>query len=159
MPLLADVASVLVRALVMYAALVLVLRLNGNRALTNLRAFDLVVTFALGSVLAATLMAPDPALARGLTAVVLLLALQGALAWAAARSDAFARLVVSRPMVLARGGRVDAQRMRRANVTREQLATAARLSGAQGLDDVEEARLEPNGDVSVTLRRGGGTRS
>ncbi|HUH13323.1 MAG TPA: hypothetical protein VMK65_09445, partial [Longimicrobiales bacterium] len=39
-----------------YAALILILRISGKRTLTKLNAFDLVVTVALGSTLATTLL-------------------------------------------------------------------------------------------------------
>ena len=48
-----------------YASLVLVLRGSGKRTLAQLNAFDLVVTVALGSVLATILLSPDVSWSAG----------------------------------------------------------------------------------------------
>ena len=48
-----------------YAGLVLVLRISGKRTLAKLNAFDLVVTVALGSILASILLQESVALAEG----------------------------------------------------------------------------------------------
>ena len=48
-----------------YASLVLVLRGSGKRTLAQLNAFDLVVTVALGSVLATILLSPDVSWSEG----------------------------------------------------------------------------------------------
>lgn len=48
-----------------YSALVVVLRVSGKRTLSKMNAFDFVVTVALGSTLASTLLSKGVALAEG----------------------------------------------------------------------------------------------
>lgn len=83
-----------------YLALVLVLRVSGKRSLAKLNAFDPVVTVALGSTLATTLLSKTVALAEGVTAFTVLLLMQYAIAWAGTRSDRFQRLVSTVPTLL-----------------------------------------------------------
>lgn len=59
--LLAQLARVLLTGAVIYAFLVLSVRLSGKRTLAKLNAFDLVVTVALGSVLATVVISRDVA--------------------------------------------------------------------------------------------------
>ena len=75
--------------------MVLLLRVSGKRTLTKMNAFDLVVTVALGSMLATVLLTKSVALAEGLTAFVLLIFLQFVLTWLSVRSRAVSRLVKS----------------------------------------------------------------
>jgi uncharacterized membrane protein YcaP (DUF421 family) len=55
----------LVVGVLAYVALVAFLRLSGNRTLSKMNAFDLVVTVSLGSTLATVLLTRDIALADG----------------------------------------------------------------------------------------------
>ena len=84
----------------MVLLLLLLLRVSGKRTLTKMNAFDLVVTVALGSMLATVLLAKSVALAEGLTAFVLLIFLQFVLTWLSVRSRAGSRLVKSEPTLL-----------------------------------------------------------
>ena len=68
-----------------YAALVLFLRFSGKRTLAKMNAFDLVVTVSLGSTLATIALSADVALAQGLLALALLIALQFVMTWSSVR--------------------------------------------------------------------------
>ena len=68
----ADILRVLIVGAVSYATLVGTLRLSGKRTLSQLNAFDFIVTVALGSTLATILLSSDVAYADGLTALALL---------------------------------------------------------------------------------------
>jgi uncharacterized membrane protein YcaP (DUF421 family) len=83
-----------------YAALVLMLRVSGERSLAELDAFDLVVTVALGSTLATTLLSRTVALAEGVASFALLLLLQCGIAWAGTRSERVHRLTSAAPTPL-----------------------------------------------------------
>jgi uncharacterized membrane protein YcaP (DUF421 family) len=64
-----GLGRVVVVGILAYAALVFVLRLSGNRTLSKLNAFDLVVTVGLGSTLATILLNKDVALVEGIVAL------------------------------------------------------------------------------------------
>jgi len=83
-----------------YVALVAFLRISGKRTLSKMNAFDLVVTVALGSTLAAILTSPDTLLAEGVVALGVLIALQYAVAWSSLRFAWFERVVKSTPTLL-----------------------------------------------------------
>jgi uncharacterized membrane protein YcaP (DUF421 family) len=91
---------ILVVAIVAYAALVTFLRISGKRTLPKMNAFDLVVTVALGSTLATVILSKDVALAEGLLALALLIALQWVVAWGSTRSQRVSELVKSEPQIL-----------------------------------------------------------
>ncbi len=58
-----SLARILVMGLLAYATLIVFLRMSGNRTLSKMNAFDLIVTVALGSTLATVLLSKDIALA------------------------------------------------------------------------------------------------
>jgi uncharacterized membrane protein YcaP (DUF421 family) len=137
-----------------YAALVLFLRISGKRTLSKLNAFDFVVTVALGSTLATILLSKDVALAEGLTALGMLIALQFAVTWTAVRSSSFSDLIRSEPTLLARDGALLQGPMKRQRVTEAEVMSAVRDRGGRDLKEVEAVFLESDGTLTALLRQG-----
>jgi uncharacterized membrane protein YcaP (DUF421 family) len=152
-----DGVSGLVRVLfigiVAYAALVTFLRISGKRTLSKMNAFDLVVTVALGSTLATVVLSKDVALAEGLVALALLIALQWVVAWGSSRSKRISQLVKSEPQVLYHRGHMIEAALLRERVAHEEIMAAARGSGYGDLSEVETVVLETDGTLSVIGRR------
>ena len=144
-----GIARTLVVGALAYAGLVLMLRVSGNRTLSKLNAFDLVVTVALGSVLASILLSEGVALAEGLVAFFLLIALQWAVAELSIRSGGFARLVRSEPRLLFRDGEKLRGAMNAARVTDSEIDTVMRTSGYTDPTAVSAIILESDGSFSV----------
>jgi len=147
-----GIVRTLVVGTLAYVALVLFLRISGKRTLAKLNAFDLVVTVALGSTLSAVLLQESVALAEGVTALALLIALQYGVAFASVRSRRFARIVRSEPTLLVRNGDVCDGAMKAARITRAEAQSAVRASGGRDVADVEALILESDGTLSVRLR-------
>lgn len=131
-----------------YVVLVALLRVSGKRTLAKLNAFDLVVTVALGSTLATVLLSSDIALAEGVVALLLLVSLQWAVAWASRRSPRVERLVKAEPSLVYRDGFLPAA-MKSERVTADELRQAARSEGHADLDEVRAIVLENDGSLSV----------
>jgi uncharacterized membrane protein YcaP (DUF421 family) len=143
------VLRVAVAGVASYVALLAMLRASGKRTLAKLNAFDLIVTVALGSSLAAILLTADVALAEGLLALGLLIGAQYLVAWTAVRVRGVRRLVKSTPTLLVRDGRLLEDRLRRQRVSPEEVRQAVRASGKGGLERVAALVLETDGTLSV----------
>lgn len=146
------IRTVVVGALA-YATLVLFLQISGKRTLAKLNAFDLVVTVALGSTLAAVLLQESVPLAEGAVALALLIFLQFSVTFISVRSAKFAKLVRSEPTLLARHGAFCETAMKQSRVTEDEALSAVRSSGGSGISDVESLILESDGSISVNLRQ------
>jgi uncharacterized membrane protein YcaP (DUF421 family) len=145
----AGIARVVVFAPLAYAALVALLRVSGKRTLAKLNAFDLIVTVALGSILAtATLNAGVPLL-ESIVASGALIGLQALVAWAEMRWARVAGTIRSEPRLVARGGRMLRGAMRRERLSEADLLQALRSSGQGRLADVDAVVLETDGSLSV----------
>lgn len=148
-----GIVRTLVVGTLAYASLVLFLRVSGKRTLAKLNAFDLVVTVALGSTLAAVLLQASIPLAEGATALALLIFLQYSVAYISVRSTRFAKLVRSEPTLLARRGAFCDSAMKAARITEDEALSAVRASGGQKLCEVDTLILESDGTISVNLRQ------
>ena len=131
-----------------YLALLVLLRVSGKRTLAKLNAFDFVVTIALGSTLATVLLSKDVALAEGVTALGLLIALQYGVAWLVSRSNRFEAMVKAQPTLLYRNGFL-VKAMRASRVSENELRQAARSKGHADLLDVAAIVLESDGTISI----------
>lgn len=143
------VAQVAVLALVTYTALVILLRISGKRTLTDLNAFDFVVTVAFGSILATTILSPGVALVDGLVALVVLILCQAVVALGAARFGAVRRAIKSEPTLVAHNGTLLTEALREARLSEEAVFAAVRAAGHADIADVHAVVLETNGQISV----------
>ena len=150
-----GILRVLLVGVCAYAALVLLLRVSGKRTLSKMNAFDLIVTVALGSTLSSILISKDVALAEGVTAFVVLIALQFAVAFAASRSKRATRSIKSEPAVLFHRGAFRGDVLRRERVAEEEVIAAVRAQGVASMESVEAVILETDGSFTA-LRRAGG---
>ena len=149
-----GIIRILIVGFLAYAALVLVLRISGNRTLSKMHAFDLVVTVALGSTLATVILSKDVALAEGLTALTLLIGLQFLVAWLTVRSPRFGHVVKADPVLLFYQGRFLKDQLRRSRVVEGEVRFAVREQGIASLEEVEAVVLESDGTFSVVQRSG-----
>lgn len=151
-----DNAAGLVRVLVVgpaaYMWLVLILRITGKRTLTQLNAFDFIVTVAIGSVLATVALTDSVAFVEGALALALLATLQLLAAWAAVHVGWVRRALTSEPTLLVRNGYLLQQALTSERISEQGLRQAVRSAGFGGLDQIAAVVLETNGKLSVIGR-------
>lgn len=154
-----GIARVLILGSFAYCAIIAILRISGKRTLAKMSAFDLVVTIALGSVLATILLSSSVALAEGIVAFVVLVALQYAIAALSVRSKAIEKLAKSNARFLLLDGVIDDDALRQERVTREEVLCAVRNNGIGDLDEVAAVILETDGTFSVVSQAKSGART
>jgi uncharacterized membrane protein YcaP (DUF421 family) len=147
-----EIARVLVLGAAAYVAMVATLRASGKRTLAKLNAFDLVVTVALGSVLASIALSSDVSLAEGVAAIVLLVLAQWSVSWASVRTPIVGRLVRAEPSVVFIDGRFCDAALKQVRLTRSEVLQAIRSNGFGDLDLIAAVVLETDGTLSVVPR-------
>ncbi len=140
---------VVVVAPLAYGGLVFILRVSGKRTLAKLNAYDLVVTVALGSILATILLSKTVPLLEGLTAFVILAAMQFVVAWLSVRVGWFNNLVKSEPTLLLHNGEFLDRALLAERVTRDDVRAALRSSGVGDASEASVVVLETDGSISV----------
>lgn len=149
-----GVRRTLIIGVLAYVSLVVFLRISGNRTLSKMSAFDLVVTVALGSTLATILLSKDVTLAQGTAALVLLIAMQFVVTWSSVRMPWVRKLVTGEPRLLLYRGQILEDALRKARVTEDEVRSAVRSAGHPTLGEVEAVVLETDGAFSVVERPG-----
>jgi uncharacterized membrane protein YcaP (DUF421 family) len=155
----AEIARIVLVGAAAYAALVGVLRLSGKRTLSQLNAFDFVVTVALGSTLATILLSSQVSFTEGITALALLAGLQFLVATISARRPSSRAALTSRPVLLLADGTIRREALKHNRLTESELRQAVRLQGTGDLSQVKAVVLETNGKLSIitTSKYGNGS--
>ena len=147
-----EVARVVISTVGIYLALVVLVRVVGQRSLASMSSFDLGCVVALGAILGRTVLLEAPTLLIGLVGLVTFFAMQGVLG-ALRQNKRFDRLINRAPILLMREGELLPENMRRAHVAEDELRQRLRMAGVHRLDQVHCMILERNGAVTV-VRQG-----
>ena len=138
----------LARTLIVYAFLLVGLRLAGKREMGQLNPFDFVVLLLLSNSVQNAIIGNDNSLLGGLVGATALLVVNWVVVRYLYTHPAFARLVEGDPDLLIRNGRILPSRLKKELITHEELEAAARRQGIDGLHKVESCRLEIGGALT-----------
>ena len=147
-----SVLDKVIRTVVVYWALIVLLRLAGKRDLAQLNSFDLIVMLLLSNVVQNAIIGPDNSLLGGLIGATALIAANAFLVRVVRPSKKVTEYLEGSATVLARDGRWLPDALRRVGVRQNDMEASLRLQNAYKIDDVDEVKLEPGGAVVVALR-------
>jgi uncharacterized membrane protein YcaP (DUF421 family) len=143
-----PVLEKVLRPTIVYAFLVIGLRLAGKRELAQLNPLDLVVLLTLSNTVQNAIIGEDNSVTGGLIGAATLLSLNSAVVRLLYGHPQLEELVVGDADVLIDTGRLMPERLRKNLITRAELEAAAHRQGFASLDEVERAVIEPNGTFS-----------
>jgi len=142
-----------IRAVAIYAFLVLALRIVGKRELAQLNTLDFVVLLAVANAVQNGLIGADNSVTGAVVGATVLFVVNSALAFAVFRNHRLRRLVEGTPTELIRDGTILEEALRQQGLTHDDLLEEVQSAGADTFDDVETARLLPNGKVVVIPKK------
>lgn len=145
--------TVILKTILLYVLALTLFRLMGQRTMGDLMPFDFVVVIAIAEIIGAPLADQQMPLAPTLLSIITLAALQLGLAYASLKSAWLRGVIEGRPLVIIRHGRTIRRSMAQAKVSMDDVAEKLRLHGITTVSDVELASLEPDGNLSVILKR------
>jgi uncharacterized membrane protein YcaP (DUF421 family) len=148
-------AVIALKTAVVYAFLVIGLRLLGKRELGQMSLYDIVLIIILGNAVQNAMINNDNTLAGGVVAATVLLLANRLLNAVLARSERAQRLLAGQPVLIALDGKVLADNMKRQGITPDQLDAALREHGFDSLDRVHSVILEVDGTMSVIPKDAG----
>ena len=144
-----DALEIAARTVAAVALVVALTRIFGLRSFSKMSGFDFAVTVAIGSVLAATAMSPGKPFWHGALTLVMLFAVQGAVAQARARFSPVRKVTDNAPLLIMRDGEILHDNLRQSGMTVGDLIGKLREANALDRAKVRAVVFEPTGDVSV----------
>ncbi len=132
-----------------YILVIFIIRAAGKRSLSQMNAFDFVVTVTLGSIIANILTNDSLALLEGVYAFALILFLQFIATSLSVRSDKFKDIIKSNPQLLFYKGHYFKPAMEKERIVTDEILQSIRSEGFASLDEVLAVILETDGKLSV----------
>jgi uncharacterized membrane protein YcaP (DUF421 family) len=147
-----GVLELIIRGVVVYVALLVLLRFIGKKHVGELSPFDLVVLLIISETVDGSLIGDDRSLTGGLISaatLVVVVQLVGYFTW---RFRKFEKVVDGVPQVLVRHGKIRNKVLDVEQVTRAELLEAMRQEGCSALTNIRFAILETDGSITLAKR-------
>jgi len=138
----------ILRPIIVYAFLVISLRLSGKRELVQLNPFDLVVLLTLSNTVQNAIIGEDNSVLGGLVGATSLLVTNYLVVRFLYDHRKLDQVVEGRADALIENGKVRKQRLKKELITMAQLEASARKQGFGSLSEVEQCVLEPGGTLT-----------
>ena len=137
------------RTVILYTALIAVIRLMGKRQIGQMEPSEFVVTMLVANLASIPMQDGGIPLYSGLVPIITVLAMELVLSHISIKSIRFRRLLCGKPVILVENGNILQENLRRTRVTIDELTGHLRQKNVLDLKSVQYAILETNGELSV----------
>ena len=142
-------AEKILRPMIVYAVLIVMIRLFGKRELAQLNPFDLVVILSISNTVQNAIIGQDNSLIGGLVGALALLFINYILARLKYASPTIELITEGGPKTLIKNGKQDAAALKSELLTKEDLDIIAHENGLEDRNDIDKLVLDPNGSFLV----------
>src|SRR5262244_2973037 len=145
----------ILRPILVYAFLIISLRLSGKRELVQLNPFDLVVLLTLSNTVQNAIIGDDNSVTGGVIGATSLLVVNYLVVRFLYNHRKLDQLVEGRSDILIEDGKVKTANLKRELITMAQLEAAARKQGFETIGEVQQCVLEPGGTITFIGKKPG----
>lgn len=139
----------ILRPIIVYIALIVLLRVVGKRELAQLNPLDLVVILSLSNTVQNAIIGQDNSLVGGIVGAGALLAINASVAWLKFRWPRVESLTEGKPVTLIENGTIDHKMLKSELMTESDLDIIAHENGFENAQDIDRLILDPNGSFLV----------
>jgi uncharacterized membrane protein YcaP (DUF421 family) len=145
--------DIALRAIVLYAFIVFVMRVIGRRELSSMTPFDLVLMIILGDAIQQGLTQDDYSVTGAMIAVSTIATLQVFTSYLSFRSQKARKVLEGEPIILVDRGKLVEHNLTRERMTSDEVAEEMRQQQIASLEEVEWGILEANGSISFIQKQ------
>ena len=146
--------DIVLRAVAVFAFLLVLTRIIGRRELSSLQPFDLILIIILGDAVQQGLTQDDYSLTGAFLAIGTIAALQVLVSWIGFHFPRSRPVLEGTPIVVVEDGDVIERNAKRERLSVDEIRESARMQGIGQLSDVKWAVLETNGQISFIKKSG-----
>jgi len=143
-----PLAEKILRPILVYAFLIIGLRLAGKRELAQLNPFDLVVLLTLSNTVQDAIIGDDNTVTGGVIGASTLLFVNYVLVRFVSRHEKVERFIEGEPRMLIENGEIKTDCLDKEAISLLELEAAAHKQGFASLAEVDRAELDPNGSLA-----------
>jgi uncharacterized membrane protein YcaP (DUF421 family) len=150
---LTDPLETILRAAIIYFALLFAFRIVGKHEFGQLSPFDLILLLLISESVSEALSSGDDSLTTGLISAATLIVMNVLLSLMKYKSKRMRDFLEASPQKLIDNGTVIDKNLHRELMTREDLREALRTKGIERFEDVKVSYMESDGEISAILYR------
>ena len=144
-----PVIEKILRPVVVYAFVVVALRISGKRELAQLNTFDLVVLLSLSNTVQNAIIGRDDSLSGGLIGAFSLLMINHLTVRLRFRHPRLDKALEGDPTILIEHGKLKKEKLAEELMTESELQTALNRLGIDSFEEVDKCTLEPGGTFQI----------
>ncbi len=144
-----SIAEKVLRPLIIYAFLIIALRVFGKRELAQLNPFDLVVLLMLSNTVQNAIIGNDNTLIGGIIGAVALLATNYLVVRYVLKHRRLDEILEGKPTVLIADGKIQPKALTKEMLSRSELVAVAHRQGFRKLEDIKTCAIEPGGTFVI----------
>ncbi|TWV98732.1 YetF domain-containing protein [Chitinophaga pinensis] len=141
--------EVLIRAIIIYAVLLFVIRLLGKRMSGQLSITEMAVMLTLGAIISVPMQMPERGILHGVVMLFFVLAFQRGFTWFVFKSRKVEDITQGAVSILIKDGILELEELRKLNISREQLFAILRSEEIYHLGQIKRVYQEANGNFSI----------
>ncbi|HZX78473.1 DUF421 domain-containing protein [Lysobacter sp.] len=142
-----------IRGVTVYLFLWLIFRISGKRTLAETSPFELVLLLIISEVTNQAMVDSDHSITNSFLLIMTLVGMSVLLSFIKHRWPAASRIFEGLPLPLIRNGERLQKNMDKSRVDEEEILMSARLNqGVEKMDDIKEATVENDGQISIVPR-------
>lgn len=142
----------LIRTVILYAMIIIAVRIMGKRQISQLQTSELVVTMLISDLAVIPMQDSGQPLFSGLIPIFVLIALEVLLSVIMLKSGRLRRVICGKPVVVIEDGKILQKNMKELRMSIEDLFEQLRQKDVFSLNEIAYAIVETNGAMSVVKR-------
>ncbi len=139
----------LLRTILIYAFIILAVRLMGKRQVSDMQTSELVITLIISDIAAIPMQEVEQPLLSGLLPIMVLVSLEIILSILMLKSVKFRDIICGNPIVIIEDGRILEKQLRKLRISYEDLYSLLRQQEVFDIREIKIAIVETNGSVSL----------
>lgn len=140
---------IMIRSLMLYAAVIVAIRLMGKRQIGELQPTELVITILISNIATITLEDTGIPLISGLIPIFLLVSFEIIMSWITLKNRRIRQIVSGSPQIIIRDGKIDQKQLRELRFSVDDVMESLRTSNIFDISEVQFAIVETTGKISV----------
>lgn len=138
-----------VRGLVVYFALLVLLRLSGRKQVGQLSPFDFVLLLIISNAVQNSMNGGDNSLVGGLIIALSLFSINWVISYINLKNRRLSQLLEGKPEIFIHNGIVSEKLLTKERISHDELKSILREHDIEKIDQVKFAVLEPDGKISI----------
>jgi len=144
-----PLAHFLIRGVVVYIAILLLMRLGGKRQVGQMGTGEFVTVLLISNAVQNSMNGGDNSITGGILLAAILVILSGIVSYLTFKSRRMENFLQGRPRLLIHGGKLIEKNLDKEFISLTDFKTILRKQGLHDLNEISEAVLESDGSVSV----------